>query len=267
MWIFGVLADSNRQHINYLGFYCRLQNLSDESLTTGVSIKCSRMGCRDKPTMDSADTMSESSSITTNDHSIIKPVLEAPQPLKINKKKIMNQLLKSLPEINSSLVFTSVSDEVDANDDLKRELVFYATALKNAQKAYETIEESMQRPDDYYCEMLKSDSMMEKMKKSFEKQQLELDNREQKREQQRLKKFGKKIQKNREVEKQKERKTKLDNIKKFRKGNKIDQLMDTMDEDRHDSKSKNSKRTFQKPQGKRPQSKSGGKRLGKSRRK
>ena len=195
--------------------------------------------------------------------------VERPQPLKINKKKIMTQLLEALPEINSELVFTSVCEEVEHTDDLKRELAFYACALLNTQKAFDTIKENMKRPDDYYCEMLKTDAMMDKMKKSFEKQQLELDNREQKREQQRLKKFGKKIQKTREVEKQKERKTKLDKIKKFKAGHKIEQLMGDIDDERKEAKDGgHSKKNYKKTLGKRPpQKKNSGKRLGKSKRK
>eukprot|EP00834_Sanchytrium_tribonematis_P006796 NODE_537_length_6324_cov_1.677430.p4 type:complete len:213 gc:universal NODE_537_length_6324_cov_1.677430:3363-2725(-) len=162
--------------------------------------------------------------------------VQKPIPLKINKVKLMLEIMDNSPKNMSELVFSNPCDSFDADDEFKREMSFYACALSNVKKAFGALS-NIKRPSDYYCEMLKTDEMMEKMKKSLLKEKMEIENRDKKKEIQRLKKFGKKIQKKREVEKIKEKKSKLDNVKKFKFHKKIDELMDNIDDNTGDKKS------------------------------
>ncbi|GAY41334.1 hypothetical protein CUMW_058650 [Citrus unshiu] len=55
--------------------------------------------------------------------------------------------------------------EVDVNDDLKREASFYTQALEGTRQAFEKLQSMglpFLRPADYYAEMVKSDAHMEK---------------------------------------------------------------------------------------------------------
>ncbi|KAK9914111.1 hypothetical protein M0R45_037907 [Rubus argutus] len=61
---------------------------------------------------------------------------------------------------------------VDVNDDLTRELAFYTQALNGTRMAFEKLQSMglpFLRPEDYYAEMVKSDSHMEKNQKLKER--------------------------------------------------------------------------------------------------
>ena len=59
-------------------------------------------------------------------------------------------------------------DDLEINDDLKRELKFYNQARSSAMKGMEILIQAktlIDRPDDYLAEMLKSDAHMKNVKK------------------------------------------------------------------------------------------------------
>jgi len=60
------------------------------------------------------------------------------------------------------------------NDDLKREVTFYNNTRTNAMRAMGVLVQAkvpIDRPDDYFAEMLKSDEHMKKVKSRLLKQQ------------------------------------------------------------------------------------------------
>ena len=69
-----------------------------------------------------------------------------------------------------------ISDAAKAlqlNDDIKREVAFYNNTRQNVMKAMEVLVQAkvpIDRPDDYFAEMLKSDEQMKKIKARIMKQ-------------------------------------------------------------------------------------------------
>ena len=65
---------------------------------------------------------------------------------------------------------TEIPEYLNPDDDIKRELFFYNIAKENAIKGMiqlKKIGEKLNRPDDYFVEMLKSDEQMMKIKKQI----------------------------------------------------------------------------------------------------
>ena len=62
---------------------------------------------------------------------------------------------------------TEIPDYLNPDDDIKRELIIYNIAKENAIKGMielKKLGEKLNRPDDYFVEMLKSDEQMMKVK-------------------------------------------------------------------------------------------------------
>lgn len=65
---------------------------------------------------------------------------------------------------------TEIPEYLNPDDDIKRELIFYNIAKENAIKGMielKKLGEKLNRPDDYFVEMLKSDEQMMKVKKQI----------------------------------------------------------------------------------------------------
>ena len=65
---------------------------------------------------------------------------------------------------------TEIPEYLNPDDDIKRELIFYNIAKENAIKGMIELKncgENLNRPDDYFVEMLKSDEQMMKVKKQI----------------------------------------------------------------------------------------------------
>jgi rRNA-processing protein EBP2 len=102
-----------------------------------------------------------------------------------------------LPFVETFVVATAPVGDVNAEDDLKREVLFYRQALDAVKAGREKMEEAgvnHQRPEDYFAEMVKSDQHMARIKQRllFEKQKM--DAFEQRKKQQDYKKFAKQLQ-------------------------------------------------------------------------
>ncbi|KAJ1618257.1 eukaryotic rRNA processing [Pavlovales sp. CCMP2436] len=85
----------------------------------------------------------------------------------------------------------------DVDDDLKRELAFYNNALQAVHLAQAKLDElgiPHKRPDDYFAEMVKSDSHMARVKTRLIKQQTDAKEAEERRKSRDSKKFGKQFQ-------------------------------------------------------------------------
>jgi len=124
-----------------------------------------------------------------------------------------------MPVVNSGFVHKDVNPE----DDFEREVSFYKQTIAGCQEArvrLETASIEYKRPDDYFAEMLKSDSHMAKVRQSLLDQQKRIEAVEERRRQRELKRFGKQVQVEKEQTRAKQKKSEVESIKKWRKNQK-----------------------------------------------
>ncbi|KAI8092567.1 putative rRNA-processing protein ebp2 [Halteromyces radiatus] len=128
--------------------------------------------------------------------------------------------LKDLPWIETMQVTSTKPIEIKQDDnqdqDMARELAFYQQALEAARIARDKFKEldvPFSRPDDYYAEMLKSDEHMAKIRQRLLDEAARNKASEEAKRQRLLKKFGKKVQVQKQLDRQKEKAQTLDKIK------------------------------------------------------
>merc|ERR1719183_2945533 len=120
--------------------------------------------------------------------------------------------------VSSRVPVESVVEDVD--DDLKRELAFYDIALAGVKDCQEMCKASgipYERPKDYYAEMVKTDEHMLKVKRQLLEQAAKVEASEIRRKQRDAKKYGKALQTERRLEKEKRKHDDLAEISKWRK--------------------------------------------------
>lgn len=86
-----------------------------------------------------------------------------------NKNKTLTPQQKWL-EFPVSVSTLSIPQELNPDDDIKRELIFFNIAKENAINSMiklKSLGEKLNRPDDYFVEMLKSDDQMAKVKREI----------------------------------------------------------------------------------------------------
>ena len=110
-------------------------------------------------------------------------IINLTNELEEKKNSILNDFLKFFSQKGKKVSWlenlTIISDdEIDQNlnpdDDIKRELFFYNLAKQNAINGLiklKKLGEKINRPDDYFVEMLKSDEQMANVKKQIIKEQ------------------------------------------------------------------------------------------------
>lgn len=109
---------------------------------------------------------------------------------------------------------------VDVNDDLTRELAFYTQALNGTRMAFEKLQSMglpFLRPEDYYAEMVKSDSHMEKVKSRLLVEKKNMEEADERRKAREAKKLSKEIQNQKLKERAKQKKESIESVKKWRK--------------------------------------------------
>ncbi|WVN85110.1 uncharacterized protein L203_100252 [Cryptococcus depauperatus CBS 7841] len=124
------------------------------------------------------------------------------QKVTINNKPALRILTDAIRITNIAwpehLVLTSKETaDVDPNDDLQRETIFYKIALgciSQAKKLATKHGIPFTRPDDYYAEMVKSDEHMERVRTKLVEEAQTIKKSEAAKKQRDLKKFGKQIQ-------------------------------------------------------------------------
>lgn len=121
----------------------------------------------------------------------------------------------------------SIQEEVgteNADDDLKRELAFYKQALHTATQGKQLASQSslpFSRPSDFFAEMVKSDEHMERVRQRILDERAGLKASEEARKQRELKKFGKKVQVEKHLERQRSKRDfeeKVKGLKRKRNG-------------------------------------------------
>ena len=110
--------------------------------------------------------------------------------------------------------------EVDVNDDLERELAFYTQALEGTREASVKLQSMglpFLRPSDYYAEMVKTDSHMEKVKGKLLSEKRKIEEAEERRKARESKRLAKEIQAQKQKERAKQKKDEIESVKKWRK--------------------------------------------------
>ena len=131
------------------------------------------------------------------------------------------------------IVATEKLEIPDVHDDLQRELAFYEqtlAAVKEARERLKTQGVGWKRPDDFFCEMIKSDSHMAKVKDKLIFEQKKMEAFEQRKERQAQKKFSKARQADQVAEKSAAKKESIEALNKWRKDNK-DRRKGALDDD------------------------------------
>ncbi|KAJ3027681.1 UNVERIFIED_CONTAM: rRNA-processing protein and EBNA1-binding protein ebp2 [Siphonaria sp. JEL0065] len=108
----------------------------------------------------------------------------------------------------------------EVDNDLKREMAFYKQALEAAIVGYRELRRAgvpVHRPDDYYAEMIKSDEHMNLVRQKLVDEANAIAAAEKARKLRDAKKFGKKVQQEKLLERQKSKKEELDKVKLLRK--------------------------------------------------
>lgn len=110
--------------------------------------------------------------------------------------------------------------EVNVNDDLNRELAFYTQALEGARQAFVEFQSAGRpflRPSDYYAEMVKSDTHMEKVKGRLLAEKRKMEEADERRKARENKKLAKEIQVQKQRERAKQKKDEIESVKNWRK--------------------------------------------------
>ncbi|KAK9501270.1 hypothetical protein O3M35_012012 [Rhynocoris fuscipes] len=176
---------------------------------------------------------------------ILKPGLNIPVPEnqkpKINNVPLLKKRLEEIkldldwverldiiskpapiaPELSVQLNEAEKTNDTVVHDELKRESIFYRQAQDAVLSVLPKLRElgiKTQRPEDYYAEMAKTDSHMQKVKLHLIKRKTEEERREKVRAVRAQKKLQKALQAQAKVAKQSAKKELMDQVKKFRKG-------------------------------------------------
>ncbi|GFP83746.1 probable rRNA-processing protein ebp2 homolog [Phtheirospermum japonicum] len=142
---------------------------------------------------------------------------------------------------------------IDVNDDLNRELAFFTQALDGAREAlgrFQSMGLPFLRPSDYYAEMVKSDTHMEKVKGRLLAEKKRAEEADERRKSRENKKLAKEIQAQKQRERAKQKKDDIESVKNWRKQRK--QSGFTPGEDGDFSKAFEDGKSFERPGKKRP---------------
>ena len=123
-------------------------------------------------------------------------------------------------EFPVSISESTIPPNLNPDDDIKRELIFYNIAKENAIKGMiqlKQLGEKINRPDDYFVEMLKSDEQMLKVKKQIINEQQYIKKFEAKKQKMQNIKFAKSIKDFQNKEKSSFKRQTLEGVEKWKK--------------------------------------------------
>ncbi|XP_041364891.1 probable rRNA-processing protein EBP2 [Gigantopelta aegis] len=121
----------------------------------------------------------------------------------------------------------------DVDDDFKREMKFYCQAQAAVLDGIPRLQKLgivTKRPEDYFAQMAKSDDQMKKVREKLLEKKIGMERSEKAKKLRELRKYGKKVQHETLLKRQKEKRDMLDTVKKYRKGHmdKLDVLEDAL---------------------------------------
>jgi len=147
---------------------------------------------------------------------VVEPAPVAPE-LAFHEKEHSKARQKELTSSKSG-----VDIEHDSvHNDFKREMLFHRQAQSAAiegVKRLKSLNVPTKRPDDYFAQMVKSDDQMQKIRQKLLSKTQEQERIEKIRKLRELKKFGKEVQVGVQLNRAKEKRELMANVKKFRKG-------------------------------------------------
>ncbi|EGD82700.1 hypothetical protein PTSG_03361 [Salpingoeca rosetta] len=108
------------------------------------------------------------------------------------------EISRKLPWIETFLVHSgALPTDLNPDEDFQREDAFYDLTLKAAQQGQNLLKKHnipIERPGDYFAEMIKTDDHMEKIREVMLKDQDRIERAERNRKLREMKKFGKQVQ-------------------------------------------------------------------------
>ncbi|CAF3021032.1 unnamed protein product [Rotaria socialis] len=125
------------------------------------------------------------------------------------------------PIITNEVDLPANEDETLADNDFKREMLFYRQAQATVLEAIPRLKVeklATKRPDDYYAQMAKSDSHMKKIREYLVNRKSDIENREKLRKLREQRLYGKKVQQEVLLKRQEDKTKLLKTMKKVRKG-------------------------------------------------
>ncbi|EUC63333.1 rRNA processing protein Ebp2 [Rhizoctonia solani AG-3 Rhs1AP] len=191
-------------------------------------------GSEDEEDADEAVALDEASEVDEDVVPKQKVVINNEVALKRIRETI--ELGKDMPWSETLAFTSSKSLEVpDADDDLNRELAFYKQALDTANAArskFAAAKLQFSRPADYFAEMVKSDSHMERIRQRLLDERAGIQKSETAKKQRELKKIGKQVQAEKLKEREKGKKEMNERVKglkrsKLERGGALDATQDS----------------------------------------
>ncbi|KAH0853076.1 LOW QUALITY PROTEIN: hypothetical protein HID58_093483 [Brassica napus] len=170
-----------------------------------------------------SDSEAESLSDSDSENEITEKLAEPTKTAVYNRDGLLDKLQDiSWPEdVDWTHKLTIEQGQaVDVNDDLAREMAFYTQALEGTRQAFEKLQEMglpFLRPADYYAEMVKSDTHMEKVKSKLLYEKKQMEEAEERRKARDNKKMAKEVQSQKMKERAKQKKDEIESVKKWRK--------------------------------------------------
>eukprot|EP00903_Cladosiphon_okamuranus_P009880 g9385.t1 len=131
------------------------------------------------------------------------------------------EMTRSIPW-EETLTISDIPLELeDVHDDLKREVSFYNHALEAVKRGRSKLVAAnvpYKRPEDFLCEMVKTDAHMDKIKDKLIFEQQKMDAFEQRKARQEQRKYAKELNSTKVAEKSKRKKEGLEEIEQWKKG-------------------------------------------------
>ena len=125
-------------------------------------------------------------------------------------------------KVNKKGEISTEDQSIDKTDnDFKREMLFYRRAQSAVLEAIPRLRKMKivtKRPEDYFAEMAKTDDHMKKVRENIVRRQTAMELSEKAKKMRELKKYGKKIQQEVLVKRQKDKREMLDKLKKYKSG-------------------------------------------------
>ncbi|XP_010488299.1 PREDICTED: probable rRNA-processing protein EBP2 homolog [Camelina sativa] len=174
---------------------------------------------------DATDSEAESLSDSDTENEITEKLAEPTKTAVYNRAGLLDKLQDiSWPEdVDWTHKLTIEIDQeqgIDVNDDLTREMAFYNQAHQGTTQGYEKFQERdmiFLRPANYYAEMVKSDTHMEKVKSKLLYEKKQMEESEERRKARDNKRMAKEVQSQKMKERAKEKKDNIESVKKWRK--------------------------------------------------
>ncbi|KAL1197566.1 putative rRNA-processing protein EBP2 [Cardamine amara subsp. amara] len=171
------------------------------------------------------DSEAESLSDSDTENEITEKLAEPTKTAVYNRAGLLDKLQdiswpEDVPWTHKLTVEIDQGQAVDVNDDLAREMAFYTQGLEGTREGYGKLEAMglpFLRPSDYFAEMVKSDTHMEKVKSKLLYEKKQIEESEERRKARDNKRMAKEVQSQKMKERAKQKKDDIESVKKWRK--------------------------------------------------